>query len=427
MKGAGVGDYLAPGAVHIGSVLDLAGRLEPQSVQTIVSSPPYLWLRDYGVPPSDWPAVTYVPLAGVGALTVPAMTCCLGLEPTIEAFIGHLLAIFRALRPALKDDGTCWVNMGDSYATHGGGRAYGSTDGGVGRADAPGAHRYAPKTMPPKSLLMVPHRLALALQANGWVIRMDCVWKKSSPMPESVTDRPTKSHEYMFLIAKSPQYFYDAEAIKEPVTGGTPAKGAKGAPPKALSKAAHHADSSAKVKNNRSFIEATWGLVESRNKRSVWEVASAAFPDAHYATFPPDLIRPCILAGTSERGECAACGRAWVRVVERGEPQRIGGNAGVSVGHAVGPMDRGGHGQWDEGHMPLVRPVTTTGWAPQCSCPPGTPTRPQVVLDPFSGSGTTGQVAAEEGRDYIGFDLDERALGWYAARRAKIPVGRLFA
>jgi DNA modification methylase len=400
MKGAGVGDYLAPGQVHIGSVLDLAGRLEPQSVQTIVTSPPYWNLRSY--------------LAD----DHPDKAKELGNEATPEEFVANLVAVFGALRPALKDSGTLWCNLGDSYANE---RSWGGKSGAKNATSDAGGYRRT-KIGPGlgnKQLVGIPWRMAFALQADGWILRSDLIWSKVNPMPESATDRPTKAHEYIFLLSKSPRYFYDATAVQEPVTGGTHAKGTKKSPPKSL----QHEDARAKVKNNRSFMEATWDAVERRNLRSVWDVAVGNFPDSHFATFPPDLIRPCILAGTSERGECVACGRAWVRVVERSfRPMTDRSAAKLAKDSGAKGLDASS--RW--GDVPRGYTDTeTTGWAPQCSC--DAPTRPQLILDPFMGSGTTAMVAHEEGRRWIGFDLDERARRWTADRLAKLPVGRLFA
>jgi hypothetical protein len=652
--------------VWVGEVRDFAAGLEPQSVQCMVTSPPYFGLRDYGIPPTDWPAMEYAPLVGLPPIAVPAMTACLGLEPTPDAFIGHIVAVFRALLPALKEDAVCWINFGDSYASSPPGNVRGVSErSGLNGANSEkyratlmaghGTKRDTSKLgLPPKSLLMIPHRVALALQAEGWVIRQDCVWclsggtrvyartqkgempttikdlvrldpatvqlwngqkwtqvlgwsqsetrdgalelelrsgerigctpnhvwptqrgnvrtdelrigdviqtcqlpgpspvrvpsllsheaigwfvgmyiaegsqsdgtiqiachaddtsrfarlrtlagafdgsaafhvtsahgatininspvlrgvidayvsgrtakdkhlhvrcwkrgdtflkevltgylegdghydgynerwrlgftendslaadlrtlcarlgyglrlrrtfhkmfdqrfpgyrgeirtersthhnakqdgeivaigmsrarqfwdigvedephlfalasgvlthnSKPNPMPESVRDRPTRAHEYVFLIAKGPRYYYDQEAIREPhgdearraVERGWRRPG-KTAPANNPQLPAGQVQQFKQAHSN--YFDQDGNLLinpAGRNKRSVWTVPPAQFPDAHFATFAPDLIRPCILAGTSERGECAACGKAWVRVVER-EPAEHG-------------------------------------------------------------------------------------------------------
>ena len=206
-------------------------------VQTCVTSPPYFGLRDYGHEGQ------------------------IGLEQTPEQYIAAMVEVFRCVKDVLTDEGTLWLNLGDSYGKS-------------------------------KQLLGVPWRLALALQADGWVLRQDIIWHKPNPMPESVRDRCTKAHEYIFLLSKSEKYFFDSEAIKEP---------AKTAP--ALrNKAAegYHADY---PKGDRfSAGERVWGADGKKNKRSVWEVALRPYKGAHFATFPPALIEPCVLAG-SRKGD----------------------------------------------------------------------------------------------------------------------------
>jgi DNA modification methylase len=378
-------DYLARGRVHIGDVLALAGRLEPASVQTIITSPPYFGLRSYL--PADHPDKAHE----------------LGSEATPEQFVANLVAVFRALWPALKDDGTLWLNLGDSYwtkpigkgSTHDPkwGQARNRSEGDAGgRTATAGQH---------KNLMGIPWRVAFALQADGWILRSDIVWHKPSPMPESVTDRPTKAT----------RYFYDASAIAEPAPAWAGQAGtfARDNGKMTMLTVPGQTHSSHRADRDDRVPTAT------RNKRDVWTVASAQFPDAHYATFPPDLIRPCTLAGTSERGECSGCGKAWVRCVERTpmEIRRSGRGA---------ELDEFGRTA-ASGTMVAPATATTTGWAAQCAC--GAPTRPQTVLDPFSGSGTTWEVAHEAGRQFIGIDLDERAVGWAAGRLAAMPVGRL--
>lgn len=389
-----MGDWLRRNEVHIGDVRELAGRLEPQSIQSIVTSPPYWNLRSY----------LDKDHADKGRE--------LGSEETPAEFVANLVAVFAALRPALKDDGTLWLNLGDSYASGEVGRVDGGGPGrSLGQNQPPRSERRVKQStgVPQKCLLGMPWRVAFALIDDGWILRSDVIWAKPAPMPESVTDRPTRSHEYLFLLTKRPTYFYDAAAIAEKAT---------------------HAGVTVKTNGNADMDEGYDGhrtrdgfrrgvtVGATRNKRSVWTINSAQFAESHFATFPEALVRPCILAGTSAVGECGACGRAWRRVVER--------TPTVAASHHGSYFDRGktgvnGQGRVQEGERYESR--DTGQWRAQCRC--DAPTRPQTVLDPFAGSCTTWQVAHELGRDFVGIDLDERAAQWGADRLAKLPVGML--
>ena len=225
-------------AILTGDCLELLKQMPEQSFSCCVTSPPYFGLRDYGVDGQ------------------------LGLETTPDEFVEALVQVFREVRRVLRDDGTLWLNLGDSYATD---SKWGGSTGGkaaIGLHGAGGGGRNKTKTgIPDKNLIGIPWRVAFALQADGWYLRQDIILQKTNPMPESVTDRCTKSHEYVFLLSKSKKYFFDACSIKEPAVGG-----------------------------------------DFRNRRSVWSVATKPFKGAHFATFPPELIRPCILAGSAKGG-----------------------------------------------------------------------------------------------------------------------------
>ncbi len=277
-------------------------------LQTCVTSPPYWGLRDYGV-------------AGQ-----------IGLEETLAQYIGEMVDVFRMVRELLKPDGTLWLNLGDCYAAQG--QPGASNLAQLGRRYAGGGHkrdtiskprRTLPEGMKPKDLVGVPWAVACALRDDGWYLRADIVWHKPNPMPESVEDRPTKAHEYLFLLARSPRYFYDSKSIQEPARFGAPNSphlikspygqgftrrarsvglGANARPRKAVPniRCSRKPLRSDRERRHESSIDGGQSLQLSpnglRNKRSVWTVATAPFRGAHFATFPPKLIEPCILAGS---------------------------------------------------------------------------------------------------------------------------------
>lgn len=239
-----------------GDCYQVLSTLPDASVHCCVTSPPYFGLRDYGLPPTDWPTIN----------STPAMTCCLGLEPTPAAFVDHLVLLFRQVRRVLRDDGTLWVNIGDSYCSTdkwggGGGNAGKQTvapDGSVPswavrrrRAPMPGVK--------PKDLIGIPWMLAFALRADGWHLRQEVIWSKPNSKPEPVRDRCVRSHEHVFLLTKAERYWFDADAIEEPAVSS---------------------------KNGG-----------RRRKRSVWAINTKPFKGAHFATMPPDLAETCIKAG----------------------------------------------------------------------------------------------------------------------------------
>ncbi len=294
------------------------------SVQTCVTSPPYWGLRDYGVKGQ------------------------LGLEKTPEEYTARMVEVFREVRRVLKADGTCWLNLGDSYAANGSGqvpqtkahhgsgfagpnrasRARNGLTGGTKTIDVSLGGNRAPG-LKPKDLVGIPWRVAFALQGDGWYLRSDIIWHKPNPMPESVTDRPTKAHEYLFLLSKSAKYYYDADAVREPFADdrmGNPGGG--GQYLRTCPRPNGTGSTSGLAANSNWTRGAELG---GRNRRSVWTVSTRPYKGAHFATFPPKLIEPCILAG-SRKGD--------------------------------------------------------------------------VVLDPFSGAGTTGLVAGQHGRRYLGIELN---------------------
>ena len=264
--------------IKIGDCRTILQSLPDQSVHTCVTSPPYFGLRDYG------------------------MDDQIGLEQTPEAFVAQLVAVFREVKRVLRDDGTLWLNLGDSYASYRDGKATPDTTRGdsegtlvpKGSAKNRMASTFAGSSIKHKDLIGIPWRVALALQADGWYLRQDIIWHKPNPMPESVTDRCTKAHEYIFLLSKSPQYYFDNEAIKEPVANSSVSRLSQNNLSNQLG--------SNRVPFKTNGTMKAVGNTENRNKRSVWTITTKPFKGAHFATFPPDLIEPCILAGCPEGG-----------------------------------------------------------------------------------------------------------------------------
>jgi DNA modification methylase len=258
--------------IYQGDCLDILPTLEPKSIQCCVTSPPYYGLRDYGCEGQ------------------------IGLESTPEAYVEKLVAVFREVLRVLADDGTLWLNLGDSYngsQQTGGvksisGKGKSQPHGGIFK-DAPG--------LKPKDLVGIPWRVAFALQADGWYLRQDIIWAKPNPMPESVTDRCTKSHEYIFLLSKSARYFYDQDSIREPhkrlwdeSNGGSVSTG------RTVKCGGAMGDMSSHPKGY------PLPNVLGANKKSVWSITTKPYKEAHFATFPEEIPRTCILAG-SKKGD----------------------------------------------------------------------------------------------------------------------------
>lgn len=293
--------------ILVGNNIERIKEIADNSVQCVVTSPPYWGLRDYGADGQ------------------------IGLEESPSVFIEQLCKVFDEVWRVLKDDGTLWVNLGDSYAGSGKG-----SPGNFGKHAPSGSARHlehkhsgiVPEGLKPKDLVGIPWRFAFAMQDRGWYLRQDIIWHKPNPMPESVTDRCTKAHEYIFLLTKKPKYYFDNQSIKEPVSEVS------------LKRAEYGWDSDRPSTKNASMggsgihvekMGTRFVNPEGRNKRSVWTITTKPYKEAHFATYPPDLIEPCILAGSKEG---------------------------------------------------------------------------DIILDPFSGSGTTGEVALKHGRHYIGLELN---------------------
>ena len=325
----------------------------------------------------------------------------IGLEPTFEGHMASLVMVFREVRRVLRKDGTLWLNYGDAYANDGkwGGETGGKHASGLHGKTGIGRQKVT-TGFKPKDLMMMPARVAMALQADGWYLRSEIIWHKPNPMPESVTDRPTSAHEKVFLLSKSAKYFYDAEAVR------VPAKYPAGpnSPQSIKSPYGQGFTRRAKVRGHdrehEGFRDKWDGMTKGEqqangaNLRNVWKIATQAVKDAHYATFPEKLVEPCILAGTSEKGCCPECGAPWVRKIER--VKHYGELDMAGTGSTRNKL--GGQKEWDS-----YQPPKTTGWA--STCDHEAKPVPAVCLDPFAGSGTVVRVAERFNRRGIGCDL----------------------
>lgn len=366
--------------LHVGDAATKLRELPDASVHCVVTSPPYWNLRDYGV-------------AGQ-----------IGIEPTIGDWIAQLVAVFAEVRRVLRPDGTLWLNVGDAYVGSGSGRqgagglmANRSIVDARGSRRRSGKHSYIDSARPErpasagrlKQRMGLPHRLVFALQDHGWWWRDEIVWHKRAPMPESCRDRCTMSHEFLFMFSPRASYYFDQEAIREPVAGT--------AHPVTIDKSA-----------------ATTS--RAGRKRSVWTIGPEPTREAHFATFPTKLVEPCVLAGTSADGCCPACGAPRRRIVRKGAAdlthQRACGGDAQGEYHGKATKDFAGARAEDAAAVKArilagMCERVTVGWVrtckPQCA---GGPPVPCTVLDPFTGSGTTGVVALGLGRHFVGIELN---------------------
>ena len=413
-----------------------------------------------------------------------------GAAPCPLCYVCHIRAIFAEVRRILRTDGTLWLNLGDTYSTSSGGIHKAENSGkhatriaGMGPARQPNRGKMLPG-LKPKDLMMIPARCAMALQADGWYLRRDIVWSKPNPMPESTDDRPTCAHEFLYLMAKSERYFCDMVSIREPMTQTsitrltqTNIKNQNGGKKEGMNgrnRSSRRAllNLSEKLVRSRDWAEKDeyWHVGDpaaGRNRRDVWSVAIEPFsmefctacktpyqgPEytalppvpgdtegrarvctcgvhdawlSHFATFPQGLVEPCLLAGTSERGACAACGAPWKRVQSRPQPDRDS-SKGVPRSERDGGLtnqpgfDRIGmsHRAYDQ--WMKENPARTVGWEPTCACKKKG-TRPAVVLDPFMGSGTVALVALRAGRAFIGVDLNPDYIALAEGRIAREKI-----
>lgn len=416
--------------IHNQDCLEGIKLLPDECVDCIVTSPPYFGLRDYKVKGQ------------------------IGLESTPEIFVVRIVEIFRECRRVLKKQGTLWLNLGDSYAPHGKNRTEEqatrkSTLNGSITTQCQSLHQQSKIVgdLKPKDLIGIPWMVAFALRADGWYLRSDVIWAKPNPMPESVTDRPTKSHEYVFLLSKSQKYYYDYVAIMQDVKLSSVER---------LSQDIENQQGSDRVPgktNGRMKARSSWngstftngktgemmvtrggrnsgnkerkdrpGAPENNgkhqsgsvpwegmkaNKRSVWTVTTKPFKEAHFATFPPELIIDMIKAGSSEYGCCSKCGASFERSFDKElmPGPKASFNSQVDQRDIdADPQDQGSN-RLKDGHKPgWVNKMTTHGWTATCKCE--AEVCASIILDPFMGAGTTALVARKLNRNFIGFELN---------------------
>lgn len=408
--------------------------IKDKSVHCVVTSPPYFGLRDYltakwigGRQSCNHQAPSRQGSTGERASRTftankPFRGTCgfcgatrvdhqIGLEDTPEQFIARMVDVFREVHRVLRDDGTLWMNMGDSYASGGAIDAREDRSTGAGGM-IPRSKKLSsptPKNLKPKDLIGIPWRLALALQSDGWYLRSEIIWRKPNTMPEAVTDRPTKSHEHVFLLTKSSRYFFDAEAVREPVKQSTLDRDK-------YTRITTGKDGQYAVAHDHE----TPSNPSGRNIRTVWDIATESFSGAHFATFPRKLVEPCVKAGTSEKGCCPECGSPWERETEPTEDYaqilESTKNGKDWYQRASGGDKCIGKGSNRQGGISAAR--QTTGWRPTCDH--GHAPVPCLVYDPFAGSGTALVVAEALGRHGVGTDLSAEYLRM-AKRRIEHP------
>lgn len=380
--------------VCVGDATQVLRGLADNSVQCVVTSPPYLGLRDYGVEGQ------------------------IGGEESPHLFVGRLMEVFDEVKRVLRPDGVAFVNLGDSYV--GSGR---------GIWNAPPERRqhvkerYLPTPgapmksgLPAKSLMGVPWRFAFAMQDRGWILRQDIIWAKPNPIPESVRDRFTKSHEYIFMFVKRKNYYWDAEGSKEPASSSisrlsqktlTDQKGSSRVP--------------GKTNGSMKAVGCSGGM---RNRRSVWNVTTRPSQGEHFASYPPDLVRPGIAAAVPAGGCCSMCGAPYIRMVEKGNPSRehqraCGGSADGGYGGKSRKDYTAAKAQDASATKARIlagmREHITIGWNPSCNCI-GQEAIPSMVLDPFGGTGTTALVAAQHGASSILIELNPQYAAGAVAR-----------
>lgn len=400
------------------------------SIHCVATSPPYWGLRSYL------------------AKDDPAKASEIGSEPTPEGYVASMVEVGREVRRVLREDGTWWLNIGDAY--NGGGPHHGEKNkskSGTNKGTVTGVDRRI-DALPPKSLLLMPFRVALALQADGWILRAAIPWVKANAMPESVQDRPTTAHETVFLFAKSERYYFDADAvrvgaqirsessapIRRQTEGGTDRRRMGGGDDglgvnpagRNIRTSDFHAtsldalsSSLAAYQAHLAHVRANGGLLLTPDgDPSAFLVNPVPSPYKHFAMWPPALVKLMILASTSERGCCPACGAGWRRVVERGAIE-VHPVRGAYQPPRMRVTEAGDSRSGKDGSsLGMDRKRTVLGFAPSCSCPPAPPI-PCTVLDPFAGTSTTLRVADDLGRHAVGYELNAAYLPIGAERTAQ--------
>ena len=378
-----------------GNCLDKIQELDDNSIDCVVSSPPYWGLRDYGVEGQ------------------------LGLETTYQEHIKNIVEIFRAMKPKLKETATIWLNYGDSYAaTVNGTKVKDIKNDDRGFVDKPFSTIQG--VLKPKDLVMIPNRIAIALQDDGWWIRSEIIWHKPNPMPESVKDRPTSAHEKIWLITKSKKYYYDADAIRVPQKQDSIARAGRDVWKNNKTDSGNYSIpnvDSAKKLNQKVLDTVAEGKIPMANKRNVWTVTTKPFKGAHFATFPKDLIEPCIKAGCPEK-ICVECGKPYIRKIKIGNYNKeyqksCGGNVdgkytGKSTKNYKGAKAQN-PSETKKRILESLKEKIDLGLHKNCECNTQD-YKPGIVLDPFGGSGTTGIVSKHLKRKAILIELNEEYI-----------------
>ena len=405
-----------------GDAREVLAGLPAGSVQCCVTSPPYWGLRCYGGLEMQtawgdlaafarprrhrerwWLRIRHRAAERGSGVLSPDKKCwigSLGREPTPEMFVAHLVEVIRAVRRVLRDDGTLWLNLGDTYSSGDRGTyRSGASDNKGHQVQDDQPRPRTPPGLKPKDLVGIPWMVAFALRDDGWYLRSPIIWSKPNPMTESVTDRPTTSHEYLFLLTMKPRYYYDQDAVRGLYAPDSVDRVARG-------RSDNHkwADGGPGDQSLAKDLSQACSSPLGPNRRTVWTISTQSFPGPHFATFPFKLVEPCIKAGTSLKGCCPKCGAGWVRVVEKErKPTRP---ARDNVNDPTGMANRD-----PERH---VTESVTTGWRRGCKCEAGEPV-PCTVLDPFAGAGTAIVEALRQGRSAIGIELNAE----YAAMARK--------
>jgi DNA modification methylase len=364
--------------IECADVMDYLRGLPDACVNLVVTSPPYFGLRSY--------------LEDGHADKAREI----GTEQTPAAYVARMVDVFREVKRVLRSDGNVYVNLGDSYnsGTHWSGGGPNASAGNTIRVSS-GRTQAMFDALPPKSLMLIPHRFAIAMQDDGWLLREDIVWQKPNPMPESVRDRCTRSHEYIFHFTKGPRYWYDAQAVAEPTSEGTNERGKYPFQP--------YNNPGVKLASSRGDSGGGYAVPANglRNRRSVWTINPANFREAHFATFPEDIPEICIKAACPEWC-CDQCGAPYEAQVER-ENNWESCKANGATGGTLTNGHNTTHGR-GMSHDLGTGAVRHNGYAPSCTCNAGK--RAGVVMDIFMGAGTVGLVAKKLNRRYIGCDLN---------------------